>query len=96
MVNSCPAREVITSMSAPCWMRSFTQPKWPFLAATISGVWEAGKREEMGGERREREKREGEVKFQLVKEFGAKQQTTRQGHVPREQGYEISITGQKV
>ena len=45
MVNSCPAREVITSMSAPCWMRSFTQPKWPFLAATISGVWEAGKRE---------------------------------------------------
>ena len=64
MVNSCPAREVITSMSAPCWMRSFTQPKWPFLAATISGVWEAGKREEReegerrGGEKRERE--EGE------------------------------------
>ena len=46
-------------------MRSFTQAKWPFLAATISGVWEAGKREEMGGEseegeRRGREKRERE------------------------------------
>ena len=56
-------------MSAPCWTRSFTQAKWPFLAATISGVWEVGKKEEtggerrgreMGGERRKREKRERE------------------------------------